>query len=72
MCDRLKSDRDDMVVKGFSWALRELAARDPRAVKTYLRENAAALPARAIRETRNKLDTGLKNPRKSAGKRAAR
>lgn len=31
VCRMLVDDRDDMVVKALSWALRELAKRDPRA-----------------------------------------
>ena len=54
-------DRDDMVVKAVSWALRELAKRDPRAVRDFLARQPVA--ARVAREVRNKLTTGLKNPR---------
>jgi 3-methyladenine DNA glycosylase AlkD len=63
VCDLLLHDRDDMVVKAMSWALRELAKRDSAAVKRYLAKQSAELAARAVREVRNKLDTGLKNPR---------
>ena len=59
----LLSDRDDMVVKALSWALRELAKRDAGAVRKFLAENDGALAARVLREVRNKLTTGLKNPR---------
>src|SRR5205807_9742847 len=37
VCRLLLNDRDDMVVKAMSWALRELAKRDPVAVKQFLR-----------------------------------
>src|SRR6185503_6363719 len=63
ICEILKADRDDMVVKAMSWALRELAKRDPKAVKRFLRTNEDALAPRVIRELNNKLNTGLKNPR---------
>jgi 3-methyladenine DNA glycosylase AlkD len=53
-----------MVVKGMSWALRELAKRDPAAVEGFLREQAGALAARVVREVRNKLTTGRKNPKR--------
>ena len=33
ICKMLVADRDDMVVKALSWALRELAKRDPEPVK---------------------------------------
>ena len=61
VCRMLAADRDDMVVKALSWALRELSKRDPTAVRRFL-EQQPALAARVIREVRNKLTTGLKNP----------
>jgi 3-methyladenine DNA glycosylase AlkD len=62
VCELLKADRDDMVVKAFSWALRELAKRDPDAVRRYLGRASPDLAARVVREVVNKLETGLKNP----------
>lgn len=62
ICDALRSDRDDMVVKAGSWALRELAKRDPAAVRAHLEKRKSELAPRIVREVRNKLDTGLKNP----------
>ena len=59
----LAADHDDMVVKGLSWALRELAPRDREAVAGFLEEHDGVLAARVKREVRNKLETGLKNPR---------
>ncbi|MDE2768706.1 MAG: DNA alkylation repair protein [Chloroflexota bacterium] len=67
VCDRLADDRDDMVVKALSWALRTLANHDPEAVQHFLSTNHHRLAARIIRETRNKLTTGTKNPRKTPG-----
>jgi len=64
VCDRLKTDRDDMVVKALSWSLRELAKRDADAVADYISDNEADLAPRVLREVRNKLETGLKNPRR--------
>jgi 3-methyladenine DNA glycosylase AlkD len=64
VCGRLLADRDDMVVKALSWALRELAKRDPKAVRGFLEEHGASVAARVRREVGNKLRTGLKNPRK--------
>lgn len=64
ICRRLAADRDDMVVKALSWALRALSQRDRRAVEAFLDEMDAVLPARARREVRHKLSTGLKTPRK--------
>jgi len=53
-----------MVVKGLSWALRELAKREPAIVRDFLSENKNRIAARVIREVGNKLETGLKNPKK--------
>lgn len=64
VCRALVADRDDMVVKAMSWALRELISVDRAAVKRFLREYGDELGALARREVRNKLETGLKNPRK--------
>jgi 3-methyladenine DNA glycosylase AlkD len=57
---QLLEDRDDMVVKAMSWALRELAKRDPGAVRAFLSKHGARLAARVRREVGNKLTTGLK------------
>ena len=62
VCRLLIEDRDDMVVKAMSWALRELAKRDPAAVRRFLKDEGDNLPARVRREVTNKLTTGLKNP----------
>jgi len=62
VCEKLMDDRDDMVVKALSWALRELAKRDPRAVQSFIRQHSNRLAPRVLREVRNKLSTGLKNP----------
>ena len=64
ICRLLVSDRDEMVVKAMSWALRALAKHDRKAVKAFLREHRELLAPRIAREVRNKLDTGLKNPRR--------
>lgn len=63
LCRRLAGDRDDMVEKALSWALRELLARDRAAVEAFVAETGERLPARVRREVRNKLSTGLKTPR---------
>jgi len=65
VCDRLLNDRDDMVVKAMSWALRALVVHDPDAVRSFLTEHDEVLAARVKREVTNKLDTGLKNARRS-------
>jgi 3-methyladenine DNA glycosylase AlkD len=63
ICALLGADRDDMVVKAMSWALRELAKRDAAAVREFLTAHPDDLAPRVLREVGNKLSTGLKNPR---------
>lgn len=58
--DLLATDRDDLVGKAVSWALRELGERDRPAVEAFLATWEDRLPARVRREVRSKLDTGLK------------
>jgi 3-methyladenine DNA glycosylase AlkD len=62
ICARLLDDREPMVIKALSWALRALAKRDPYAVKTFLIRHRELLPARVLREVRNVLDSGVKRP----------
>jgi 3-methyladenine DNA glycosylase AlkD len=64
VCRMLVDDREDMVVKAMSWALRALAVHDPDAVWAFLRAYDDRLGARVQREVRNKLTTGLKNPKR--------
>jgi 3-methyladenine DNA glycosylase AlkD len=64
VCRLLVADHDDMVAKALSWALRELVVHDPDAVRQFVRDHEAVLAARVKREVRNKLTTGLKNPRR--------
>lgn len=66
VCAQLLDERDDMVVKAMSWALRELAKRNPRAVRKFLSEHGERLSARVRREVTNKLTTGRKSPRARA------
>jgi 3-methyladenine DNA glycosylase AlkD len=62
LCEMLLRDRDDMVVKAMSWALRELSKRDPGAAADFLARHRDELAPRVVRELTNKLTTGLKNP----------
>ena len=64
ICEMLIPDRDEMVVKALSWALRELAKREPKPVRAFLSIHKDALAARVTREVNNKLTTGLKNAHK--------
>ena len=61
---RVTADRDPTVVKALSWALRELGKRDARAVRAFLAVHGSTLAALVRREVANKLDTGLKRPRR--------
>ena len=62
VCRTLVADREDLVVKALSWALRALAERDPQAVRRFVDNHRAALAPRVLREVGNKLRTGRKNP----------
>lgn len=66
ICRLMVDDHEDMIVKALSWALRELIVHDEEAVRAFLAEYEEALAARVKREVRNKLETGLKNPRRVA------
>ncbi len=65
ICRLLVADKEDMVIKALSWALRALSVHDPSAVKAFLAQFDEILAARVKREVNNKLRTGLKNPRRS-------
>jgi 3-methyladenine DNA glycosylase AlkD len=60
----LVDDRDDMVVKALSWALRELSKADRAAADAFVATHEDALAPRVKREVANKLRTGLKTPRR--------
>jgi hypothetical protein len=62
IADLLAADREDMVVKALSWALRKLIAWDRAAVETFLERYEAVLAARVRREVGAKLRTGHKTP----------
>ena len=64
ICTMLIRDRHDMVIKAVSWALRELSKRDVLAVKTFVDRHSQELAPRVLREVKNKIATGLKNPRR--------
>ena len=66
VCHLLERDRDPMVMKAMSWALRELAKRDPRAARDYIAAREDVFPAFVLREVTNKLKTGVKNPKSKA------
>ena len=47
-----------------SWALRDLCKRDRAVLEKFLEEHKRELHSRVKREVRNKLTTGVKNPRR--------
>ncbi len=49
-----------MVAQSLSWALRELAKRDPTPVVQFLTKHDEVLAARVKREVRRKTETGRK------------
>lgn len=61
ICRMLIDDRDDMVVKAMSWALRELSKHDRPAVERFVGKYRPRLAARVLREVDSKLTTGRKN-----------
>ena len=63
ICRALVLDRDPMVVKALSWALRSLVGVAPDDVRQFLADHGDAVPALVRREVRNKLATGLKSGR---------
>ncbi len=65
ICKLLITERDEMVTKALSWALRALAQRDPDAVREFVEEHQARLAALVRREVQRKLTTGRKNPKSS-------
>ncbi|MGH9762167.1 MAG: DNA alkylation repair protein, partial [Blastocatellia bacterium] len=65
VCELLIADRDDMVVKALSWALRDLSKCDPSSVERFLADHTDKLAPLVTMEVRNKLKTGLKNPKRN-------
>jgi 3-methyladenine DNA glycosylase AlkD len=61
ICSMLAGEREDMVVKALSWALRELAKRKTLPVVNFLADNKEKLHSRVVREVTRKIETGKKN-----------
>jgi 3-methyladenine DNA glycosylase AlkD len=60
ICRRFAAERDPMLAKALSWALRSLAPHEPAAVRAFLEAHASTLPAIVRREVSVKLETGKK------------
>jgi len=65
ICQMLISDRDDMVVKAMSWALRRLGTVDPEAARNFINQHREQLASRIVREVSRKLETGRKDGRRT-------
>ena len=63
ICEMLIDDHEEMVVKAMSWALRELAKREPSVAQRFVTQHKNCLASRVLREVDNKLRTGKKNPK---------
>lgn len=61
ICQLLITDREDMIIKALSWALRGLAKREPQAVMDFINTNNALLALKVRREVKHKLEKGTKN-----------
>jgi len=60
ICKFIVDDKDEMVAKGLSWALRELAKRDSDPVIEFVDQYESVLPKCVVREVRRKIETGRK------------
>lgn len=60
---RLASDKEASIPKAISWVLRTHVKHTPGLVEGFMDTHADVLPAVALRETRNKLQTGTKTGR---------
>ena len=58
--DKLKLEKDILIIKAISWLLRDMIKNYRDEVKNYLKKNRETLPKIAVRETTRKLETGKK------------
>jgi len=61
ICEKVLDDREDLIVKALSWALRELSKSNKQAVIEFLEKHGERVPSRVRREVTAKLGTGRKN-----------
>jgi 3-methyladenine DNA glycosylase AlkD len=64
ICELAVHDRDPLVVKALSWALREFSKSHPKLAKAFLAQHSERLASLVTREVRCKMTTGLKAPPK--------
>ena len=60
VCSLVINDKNDMVIKALSWALRELAKTDKQSVIDFIEKNNDNLSPKIKREVGNKLNFGTK------------
>jgi len=61
ICEKVIDDRDDMIIKALSWALRELSKHDKPAVEEFMKKYHHGLAGKVRREVYTKLKTENKN-----------
>ena len=66
----VQTQRDKRVVKALSWILRESCKHYAPQIAAFLAQEGETLPASVRRETRIKLETGVKNPRQKERRQA--
>lgn len=59
--DRLLSDSNDLVLKGYGWMLKSLSQINPSCVKEYLIKNSKKMPRVAYRYALEKFDKETRN-----------
>jgi 3-methyladenine DNA glycosylase AlkD len=64
--ERLKSEKEILITKAISWVLRSMVKHHRAVLETYMKQE-SGLPAIAVRETMQVLETGRKTSRKSKG-----
>jgi len=65
ICRLVVDDQEEMIIKALSWALRELAKIDKESVAEFINEYKNRLHKKVLREVKSKLETGLKNVKKT-------
>ena len=60
ICEKIVADRNDMIVKALSWALRELSKSNKPAVEEFMEKYDSELAGRVRREVFTKLETEKK------------
>ena len=61
ICEKVINNREPLIVKALSWALRELSKSDKPAVERFMEKYYSHMAKLARREIYTKLETGRKN-----------